>query len=286
MKKITNKSIFHSSKEEIEQHEKHIQDRDTYPPFAFTDQAFLLRKELRPTRLQLELLRPELVLHDHDITETFVFFGGARQIDVEAAEQQYENAKQALAKQPNDSERQRQFHNAEHQLENSHYLKEARHLAEMVSRDKCLNFVVTTGGGPGFMKAANQGACDANASSIALTMMLPNEDRPNPYVTSELTFQFHYFAMRKMHFLMRAKAIATFPGGLGSLDELFEVLNLIKAKKMDPIPLLLFNQAFWKRIVNFQGLIDEGMMDASILDLIVYVETAEQAWEYVLKAYP
>ena len=285
MTKKLEDSPFHSAKEEVGY--KKPREKKEGPQFtlAFTDPEFLLREELRPVRLQLELMRAELVLKDEKIDEAMVFFGSARLPSVEVAEQQLQDANAQLKKDPNNPEFQKQARVAKNIAENCSYLKEATKLASISSSDPHSDFVVVTGGGPSFMEAANRGAHEVNARSIALNMILPNEQDPNPYVTPELTFQFHYFAIRKMHFLMRAKALAAFPGGFGTMDELFEVLTLMQTKKIDQIPLLLFNEKFWRRFINFEALAEEGTVAEKDLKLIRYVETAEEAWEHITDFY-
>lgn len=214
-----------------------------------------------------------------------VFFGSSKIPSLEVASLGLEEAKKALQTNAEDQTLQQAVKRAECILENSRYLQEAVRLAEIASNDEELNLTVFTGGGPSFMEAANEGAQKANARSVALNMILPHEQIPNPYVTPELTFQFHYFAIRKMHFLMRAKALAAFPGGFGTMDELFEVLTLIQTKKIRRIPLFLFHEKFWRKIVNFEGLVEEGTIRPEDVNLIRYVETAEDAWEQIQAFY-
>lgn len=271
---------FQSTKEEI----KHKKAKHGYT-LAFTDQDFLIREELRPIRLQLELLRPELILQDHGVEDTIAFFGSSRLPDPETAAQHLSDAQQALAEKPHDPQLQFNVKQAERIQENSAYLKEATRLAYLISSHDAPSFVVATGGGPSFMEAANKGAHEAKAWSAAFNITLPSEQIPNPYVTPELTFQFHYFALRKMHFLIRAKALIAFPGGFGTLDELFEVLTLMQSQKIERIPIILFHKAFWQRIINFDALVEEGTIAASDLDFIQYVETAEQAWQIIADFY-
>lgn len=242
---------------------------------AFRDQDFLLRADLRPVRLQLELLKPELLLHEAGIRSTFVFYGSAR---IPAPEQVA-----ALRRQPppHDPVTTRL-------LAKAHYYAEARKLAAQAStwgcRDAtCREFVVCSGGGPSIMEAANRGAADAGAPSIGFNIVLPHEQHPNAYVTPELSFQFHYFAMRKMHFLLRARAVAVFPGGFGTLDELLELLTLVQTGKMEPLPILLFGREFWQRAVDFDYLAAEGMIAPADLRLFHFVETADEAWGHICR---
>lgn len=256
---------------------------------AFSDSDFLLREELRPVRLQLELLKPELLLQDYDIKATIVFFGSARIPAPEVLAQQIHDLKEQLKIRPKDDALKTALKRAEAALKNSAYLKEAEKLAYMISKaygtQPGMNFVVATGGGPSFMQAANKGAFDAGGRSIALNIMLPHEQHPNTYVTPELTFQFHYFAIRKMHFFIRAHAMVAFPGGFGTCDELFDALTLMQTNKMQNIPILLFNETYWRRVLNFEAMLDEGMISEKDLALFQYVETAEQAWDVILEFY-
>ena len=226
---------------------------------AFADADFLCRDELRPVRLQLELLKPEMAMNEAGINSTIVLFGGAR-IPSPA------NKDSARTKTLADL---------------SKYYEEARRFARLMTErsqsNGGLENVIVTGGGPGVMEAGNRGAEDAGGKSIGLNIVLPHEQAPNEYVTPELCFNFHYFAIRKMHFLMRAKAICVFPGGFGTLDELFETLTLIQTGRMETVPVILFGREFWNRIVNWEALSDAGTISADDLDLFRFVETAEDA---------
>jgi len=252
---------------------------------AFQDPPFLLREELRPVRLQLEVLKPELILQEQHIESTVVVFGSARIPDPETAESKLVSAQAEYAKNNDDTLLAKKVAAARKALENSRYYDEARKLGNLISintgKDK---LVVVTGGGPGIMEAANRGAHEAGIPSIGMNITLPHEQAPNAYITPDLNFQFHYFAIRKMHLLMRAKSLVAFPGGFGTFDELFETLTLIQTRKVKPIPVLLFGQAFWERIINFEALVEEGTISADDLDLFVYVETAEEAWEVISEA--
>ena len=246
---------------------------------AFQDNEFLLREDLRPVRFQLELLKPELLLNEANIGSTFVFYGSARIPAPEMAD--------ALIAAATNPEQERI---AERLKAKSRYYEVARQLAKLASRcslDKegKRNFVVCSGGGPSIMEAANRGACDVGAESIGLNIVLPHEQAPNPYVTPRLSLQFHYFALRKMHFLLHARALAAFPGGFGTFDELFELLTLIQTGKIQPIPVLLYGKEFWQRVVNFEALVEEGVVSAKDLDIFTYCETAEEGWECVQRFY-
>ena len=252
---------------------------------AFQDTAFLLRDELRPVRLQLELLKPELILQEQHIESTVVIYGSARIPDPETAEANLVSAQADYRQNSEDTTLARRVDLARKALENSKYYEEARKLGTLISRntgkDKLL---VVTGGGPGIMEAANRGAHEAGMPSIGMNIVLPHEQTPNSFITADLNFQFHYFAIRKMHLLMRAKSLVAFPGGFGTLDELFETLTLIQTGKVTPIPVLLFGQKFWERIVNFDALVEEGTISAKDLQLFQFVETAEEAWDAIAQS--
>jgi hypothetical protein len=248
---------------------------------AFTDTEFLLREELRPVRMQLELLKPELVQQELDIQSTIVIFGSARIPSREVAEHRLaaarESGQEALVRQ------------ADSALAMSRYYEEARRFAAMVTDRTCqaqAPVYVVTGGGPGIMEAGNRGAHEVGGRSIGLNIVLPHEQEPNPYITPELCFQFHYFALRKMHFLMRSIALVCFPGGFGTLDELFETLTLIQTGKSRRRPILMFGRAFWEKLINFQHLVDMGMISPGDVDLFQYVETADEAWACLQQHYP
>ncbi len=240
---------------------------------AFTDTEFLLRDELRPVRMQLELLKPEMVQREQGVESTIVIFGSAR---IKSGEQA---ARDLLTAQASGNES--AVRRAQLDLEMSHYYEQARSFAALVTqRSRALEtpIFVVTGGGPGIMEAGNRGAYDVGGKSIGLNIVLPHEQQPNPYITPELCFQFHYFALRKMHFLMRSIALVCFPGGFGTLDELFETLTLVQTGKSRMRPILLFGRAFWEKLLNLQLLIDMGLISPGDEQLIRYVETAEEAW--------
>ena len=252
---------------------------------AFDDPDFLLRDELRAVRLQLELMKPDLVLQDHDIRSTIVVFGSARVPSPEEAECHCDAAEAALAKDPGNPDLQRELRVRRNQRDRCRYYEEARRFAHIVSKaaeaTEERDYVIMTGGGPGIMEAANRGASEAGSITIGLNISLPHEQVPNPYITPELAFQFHYFALRKMHLLMRAKALVVFPGGFGTFDELFETLTLIQTRKIEPMPVLLFGEEYWRRVVNFEAMVEEGVIAASDLDIFRFIETAEDAWAYI-----
>ena len=247
---------------------------------AFTDTAFLLRDELRPVRMQLELLKAETVQQEQGIESTIVIFGSARILPPDVAASQLETARNAGD--PAALKR------AETALAMSRYYTEAQRFAGIVTTRSALHatpIYVVTGGGPGIMEAGNRGAFEVGGKSIGLNIVLPHEQAPNPYITPELCFQFHYFALRKMHFVMRSIALVCFPGGFGTLDELFETLTLIQTGKSRQRPIMLFGRSFWERLVDFQHLVDTGMISAADLGLFHFVETAEEAWDVLAKHY-
>ncbi len=252
---------------------------------AFQDNDFLLRDELRPMRLQLELLKPELVLNEHGIKSTVVIFGSARTKAPEVADEHLDRVQKRIEADGKTEDLEIELKKAMQEVNQSHYYSEARKLAAMVSqhteKDK---LVVVTGGGPGIMEAANRGANDVGAQSIGLNIVLPFEQRPNPYISPELCFRFHYFAVRKMQFLIRAKSLVVFPGGFGTMDELFETLTLIQTHKIKPIPVLLFGQDFWEKAINFEALVDQGTIGAKDTHIFQFVESAQDAWRAVKKA--
>ena len=246
---------------------------------AFQDTDFLLRPDLRPVRFQLELLKPELLMNEANIGSTFVFYGSARIPEPAKAEALLASAQ---------TEWQRKV--AENLKAKAHYYDVARALARHASRCDCdeegkRHFVVCSGGGPSVMEAANRGAEDEGCDSIGLNIVLPHEQLPNRYVTPDLSFQFHYFALRKMHFLLRARAVAVFPGGFGTFDEFFELLTLIQTGKVRPLPILVFGKAFWTRVVDFQALAEEGVISPGDLDLFHFCEDADEAWKFVTDYY-
>ncbi len=256
---------------------------------AFADHDFLLRDELRSERLQLEFLKPELVQLDEGINSTVVIFGSARIPDPATAATRAAQAQELADAQPDSEQLQRALAIARKIQTNSVYYHEARKLGEMITRDTLqsgpCDMVVITGGGPGIMEAANRGAMDAGGKSIGLNIQLPMEQRPNPYITPELCFQFHYFAIRKMHFLKRARALVACPGGFGTLDELFETLTLIQTGKIAPLPVLLMGSQYWQRIINFDALVEEGAISQQDLQIFRYVDNAEEAWTTIRAFY-
>jgi uncharacterized protein (TIGR00730 family) len=255
------------------------QTEDQSYRLAFQDMDFLLREDLRPVRFQLELLKPELLLDEAKIASTFVFYGSARIPEPERARSLVETAM---------TDQQRLI--ATRLQEKAHYYDVARELARIAGAvgpdaDGWRQFVVCSGGGPSIMEAANRGAGDVGAESIGLNIVLPHEQLPNPHVTPHLSFQFHYFALRKMHFLLRARAVAVFPGGFGTFDEAFELLTLIQTGKVKRIPIMFFGREFWNRVVNFEALVEEGVISPADLELFTFCDTAQEAWDQVGRFY-
>lgn len=252
---------------------------------AYQDFDFMGRKDLRSVRLQLELLKPEMLLREHKIRSTIVVFGSARVLSPEDARRRMAAAQESLAAKPRDAELKRRLAEAEKKVELSRWYEEARRFAAILSKaqeaGQDLEYVIMTGGGPGIMEAANRGAWECGAKSVGLNITLPHEQDPNPYITPELCFQFHYFSLRKMHFLMRAKALVACPGGYGTLDELFETLTLVQTGKKRPLPIVLFGRDFWKNTVNFDYLAEQGMISYEDVKLVKVVETAEEGWEHI-----
>lgn len=248
---------------------------------AFGDTDFLLRDELRPVRFQLELLKPEMLLDEARVGSTMVMYGSARIPSKEEAQAKIDAAKDG------DEWDQKVAANL---AKKAKYYEEAYKLARLVSEKAIIEdgkrqFVVCSGGGPSIMEAANRGASDAGSESIGLNIVLPHEQAPNPYVTPYLSLNFHYFALRKMHFLLRARAVAVFPGGFGTFDEFFELLTLIQTGKMKPLPILLFGKDFWTRVVDFEAIAEEGTISKKDLDLFKWCESAEDAWDHISEFY-
>lgn len=256
-----------------------ILDSPTYR-LAYEDIDLLGQEELRPLRLQLELLKPERILHEQGIHSTVVVFGSARISDAETAAARRDTLERQTRAAPSDAKLARELAQARRRVDQARHYEQARRFASLISarfqQQNRRDFVVVTGGGPGIMEAANRGAFEAGARSIGLNITLPHEQAPNPYMCPELAFRFHYFAVRKMHFLLHAKGLVAFPGGYGTLDELFEVLTLIQSGKMKRIPVILAGRAFWRRAVDFDLLLDEGYVSPSDLDLFTYVDEAEE----------
>jgi hypothetical protein len=246
---------------------------------ADKDPDFLAGDSARGLRLQMDYLKPEQLLRAHGIARTVVVFGSARIVEPDAARARAEAARADLAAAPEDRELARRLRIAERLLANSRYYQVAREFGRLVGDNPIWDgeraFVVT-GGGPGVMEAANRGAFEAGKKSVGLNINLPHEQYPNPYVTPDLCFDFHYFAMRKLHFLQRAIALVAFPGGFGTIDELFEVLTLAQTRKIAPLPIVLVGERYWRQAINFDFLAEEGVIEAEDLELFVFAETAEE----------
>jgi hypothetical protein len=252
---------------------------------ADQDLEFLNRDELRPVRLQLELLKPELIQQQEGVRSTIVVFGSSRLVEPAKARERLARAEAARARKPHDPERRRAVVVARRQLALASYYDQAREFGRLVSAtcqvDGRCEFVVVTGGGPGIMEAANRGAADVGAKSAGFNITLPHEQRPNPYISPTLCFQFRYFALRKMHFLLRAKAFVAFPGGFGTLDELFETLTLLQSGKVAGVTAVLVGRAFWERLLNWSMLVEAGLISPEDLKLFRFAESAREAWEII-----
>lgn len=261
--------------------EGHTLPSDAYR-FAFADPEFMLRRETRGIRFQLELLKPDIEQTDQGIENTVVVFGSARFREPQEA--------QKLLLQAQASNNPKALRQAQALVRNATYYEEARAFAQLVAQHSAScspdeQLYIATGGGPGIMEAANRGAHDEGALNVGLNISLPHEQEPNPYISPELSFKFHYFALRKMHFVMRAKALVAFPGGFGTLDELFEVLTLVQCKKAKPVPIVLFGSAYWKRFIHFEVLVEEGVIAEEDLQLFRYADDAQSAWDIIKDFY-
>jgi hypothetical protein len=243
-------------------------------------------EEMRGVRMLLELGKPELALQADKIHSTVIVFGGTQIVERTAAERRLSEARRALAAHPDDPKAAREVERSQRLLDQAHYYDSARQFAKLVSIDnQCesqRDYVVITGGGPGIMEAANRGAFDVGCKSIGLNIKLPAEQQPNPFITPELCFQFKYFALRKFHFILRAAAVVLFPGGFGTLDEMFETLTLRQTHRMQPVPIILFGRSYWSKVIDFQFLADSGVIADHHLDLFTYAETPAEAWQQIL----
>ena len=261
-------------------HPRSLQEASDSYKFAFADQEFIDRPEERGIRFQLELQKADLVLRENYIDHTIVVFGSARFVSKQTAELMLTQATDEFSRQK-----------AEHALKNSTYYESAREFGHIVATHNLMQsspkkrLHICTGGGPGIMEAANRGAFEAGDFSIGLNISLPREQSPNKYITPALCFRFHYFALRKMHFLLRARAIVVYPGGFGSFDEIFEVLTLIQTKKIVPLPVILVGREHWQKVIRFDLLIEEGLIDQADLDIINFVDSTEYAWALIQKWY-
>ena len=264
----------------------HYDNGDSLKPesnrLAFADPEFLLRRETRGLRMQMEMLKPDLAQIARGIEHTVVVFGSARFRSEEESHRAL-----VLARATGDA---KQIAQAEVLVRNARYYEQSRALAHTITKfsehqSADHKLFICTGGGPGIMEAANRGAQEAGGISVGLNIALPHEQNPNPHITPDLSFKFHYFALRKMHFMMRAKALVAFPGGFGTLDELFETLTLVQCKKAKPVPIVLFGSGYWKRLLHLDVLVDEGVISKEDLDLFTYVDSVDDAWSFIRAFY-
>ncbi|MBU0631320.1 LOG family protein [bacterium] len=261
---------------------------DTYK-IALEDMKFMNSYEARGVRLELDYLKAELVMHRLGIEHTIAVFGSARTVEYKTAKKHLSKIEKELDKDPSNQVARSKLNTAQRMLEKSVYYDDARKFGSLVGAsgkgaDDC-RVTIVTGGGPGIMEAANRGAFDVGAKSIGLNINLPLEQFPNPYITPELCFQFHYFAIRKLHFLNRAKALVVYPGGFGTFDELFEILTLVQTRKTLPIPVVLISKYYWNRAINFEFLREEGVIGYSDLDIFTIVDNADEAWKFIIQWY-
>jgi uncharacterized protein (TIGR00730 family) len=264
---------------------KALMEGESYK-IAAEDLSFIDSYEARGMRLELDYLKTELALNHHGVKHTIVVFGSSRIVEYKTAREKLLALEKAMDKNPSDSQLRSKINTAQRMVEKSIYYDDARKFGSLVGRSgkgpgDC-RVTIITGGGPGIMEAANRGAYDVGAKSIGLNIHLPHEQFPNPYITPELCFQFHYFAIRKLHFLNRAKALVVYPGGFGTFDELFETLTLVQTKKMEPIPIVLVSKYYWNRALDFDFLREEGVIAHKDLDIFTIVDNADEAWQYIL----
>jgi hypothetical protein len=254
---------------------------------AQDDRALLERTEMRGVRMLLELGKPEIAFQEDNIESTVIVFGGTQIIERNASERRLSEARRNQAIDVEDPKLIREVQRNERLVELSHFYDDARQFARLVSIDnQCdekRSYVVVTGGGPGIMEAANRGAFDVGCKSIGLNIKLPGEQQPNPFITPELCFQFKYFALRKFHFILRSVGAVLFPGGFGTLDEMFQTLTLRQTHRMQPIPIILFGHDYWSKVIDFNFLADSGVISHEHLDLFQYADTPESAWEKILQ---
>lgn len=264
--------------------EKDIEHEHSYIK-AYEDIQLLKQDVMRPVRMELEVMKPELYLQHHKIEETIVCFGSARVREEKEAQAKVKAAQEALDKNPQDKNLQNRLYEAKGLLRLSKYYDAARKFANIVIEKAGDRFAVVTGGGPGLMEAANRGAYEKNGKSIGFNITLPHEQKPNPYITKDLAFLFHYFAIRKLHLVMRSKAFVVFPGGFGTFDELFEILTLVKTGKKQDIPIVLVGKEFWNTVVNIPGLASYGVISPEEAESCEIVETPQEAWDIIAKFY-
>lgn len=277
-----------SDEKTIEQRQNLLKDLPSYR-LAFEDADFLSRDELRSYRLGLEYAKAQLMQREMQVESTIVVFGSARVPSPETAVEREREAEQALAANPDDPQARAEYERVRSRCAMVRYYQEARRFAALVAQSSQGRypgeFVITTGGGPGIMEAANRGADEMGFKTMGLNIKIEHEQAPNPYISPELCFNFHYFAMRKMHLLLRAKAVVIFPGGFGTMDELFEALTLIQTGKMKRIPIVVFAKEYWSEVFNLQAMVSAGTINAADVDLIDWADTAEEAWEAIHRFY-
>ena len=253
---------------------------------AQEDRDFIYGNDTRGIRLELDYLKAELKMREYGIEHTIVVFGSARIVEKKTALKRLLDIQKMVEKEPKDRELLRELQVAKRMVQKSIYYEDARRFGQLVGKsgkgvDDC-KVTLMTGGGPGIMEAANRGAYDVGAKTIGLNIKLPHEQYPNPYITPDLCFQFHYFAIRKLHLLQKAKALVVYPGGFGTLDELFETLTLIQTRKSDNIPVVLVGKNYWQKAINFDFLKDEGVIAPSDTDIFKFADNANEAWEHIL----
>lgn len=284
--------IFSSAAQDIElAREKDAYSRQTESAsyrLAFDDLEFISRDDMRPTRMLLELSKPEAILSEHEVNATVAIFGSARTLSPEDAAKRMNEAKENLIKLGETDEAKQQLKKAQRDIEQANLYQQASDLSQLITRDSMQGTIralhIVTGGGPGIMEAANRGADAVGGKSVGLNIVLPGEQKPNAYITPELCFRFHYFAMRKLHFLLRSKAIVIFPGGYGTLDELFEVLTLVQTGTIKPIPIVLFDKEYWNQLINWDFLVAQGMITEQALELFQYADNIQNAYAIIQHA--
>ena len=261
-----------------------IINSDTYK-LAYEDIGLLNRNEMRGVRMLLEITKPDLILEENKILSTIIIFGGASIAEESKTKEKIDDIKKLIKKNPSSVLLKRNLNRLENLLSMSHYYQSAREFSKLASINNqsksCNSHVIVTGGGPGIMEAANRGAFEANCTSIGLNISLPNEQIPNAFITPGLCFKFNYFALRKIHFVMRSIGAVFFPGGFGTLDELFELLTLRQTGMKNKIPIILFGREYWDKIINFEYLADLGLISDEHLNLFEYADTASEAWEII-----
>lgn len=261
-----------------------IINSDTYK-LAYEDFAFLSRNEMRGIRMMLEITKPDLILEENKILSTIIIFGGASITEESKTKKRIDETKKLIKKNPSSISLKRNLNRLENLLLMSHYYESAKEFSKLASINNqsknCNSHVIVTGGGPGIMEAANRGAFEANCKSIGLNISLPNEQSPNAFITPGLCFKFNYFALRKIHFVMRSLAAVFFPGGFGTLDELFELLTLRQTGMKNKIPIILFGREYWNKLINFEYLADIGLISDENLNLFEYADTASEAWRII-----